>query len=130
MNITACWSRIRNEDALLRAPGASASWIPSGSQNNKSNKQHMPFDGQECTPFVPCNVGSIGNCGLDDLPYARRSLEVDVDLLKELIEDPRLTTQCLAKCLEYSHITVETHLHELGKAWKYGVWISHDLLPY
>jgi histone-lysine N-methyltransferase SETMAR len=25
---------------------------------------------------------------------------------------------------------VETHLHELGKMWKYGVWIPHELSPH
>ena len=57
-----------------------------------------------------------------------RSPEVDVDVLKQLIEeDPRLTTRCLAERLECSHTTVETHLRDLGKTWKYGVWIPHEL---
>jgi hypothetical protein len=25
---------------------------------------------------------------------------------------------------------VETHLHELGKTWKYGVWIPYELSPH
>ena len=34
-----------------------------------------------------------GNFELDDLPHTGRPLEVDMDLLKELIEeDPRLST--------------------------------------
>lgn len=71
-----------------------------------------------------------GNFELDDLPHTGRPLEVDMDLLKELIEeDPRLTTRCLAERLGCSHVTVETHLHELGKTWKYGVWIPHELSP-
>ena len=53
---------------------------------------------------------------------------MDVDVLKQLIEeDPRLTTLCLAERLGCSHTTVETHLSELGKTWKYGVWIPHEL---
>ena len=53
---------------------------------------------------------------------------MDVDVLKQLIEeDARLTTRCLAERLGCSHTTVETHLRELGKTWKYGVWISHKL---
>ena len=56
------------------------------------------------------------NFELDDLPHTGRPLEVNMNLLKELIEeDPRLTTRCLAERLGYSHITVETYLHELGK---------------
>ena len=53
-----------------------------------------------------------------------------MDLLKELIkQDPRLTTGCLAERLRCSHIAIETYLHELGKTWKYGVWIPHELSP-
>ena len=53
-----------------------------------------------------------------------------MDLLKELIEqDPRLTTSCFAECLGCSHIAIETHLHELGKTWKYGAWIPDELSP-
>ena len=71
-----------------------------------------------------------GNFELDDLPDSGRPLQVDMDLLKELIEqDPRLTTRCLAERLGCSHIGIETHLHELGKTWKYGVWIPHELSP-
>ena len=70
------------------------------------------------------------NFELDDLPHNGRPLQVDMDLLKKLIErDPRLTTRCLAESLGCSHIAIETHLHELGKMWKYGVWIPHELSP-
>ena len=62
-----------------------------------------------------------GNFELDDLPHTGRPLEVDMDFLEELIEeDHRLTIQCLEECLGCSHATVETHLHELGKTWRYG----------
>ena len=51
-----------------------------------------------------------------------------MDHLKQRIEDdPRMTSRCLAGRLGCSHITVKTHLHELGKTWKYGVWIPHQL---
>jgi hypothetical protein len=56
------------------------------------------------------------NFELDDLPHTRRPLEMDMDVLKQLIEeDPRLTTRCLAERLGCSHVTVETDLYELGK---------------
>jgi transposase len=59
-----------------------------------------------------------GNLELDDLPRPGRPLEVDVDLLKQLIEqDPRLTLRCLAEQLGCSHTAVEKHLNELGKTW-------------
>lgn len=67
-----------------------------------------------------------GNFELDDLPRSGRPLEVDMDALKQFIEeDPRLTTRCLAERLGCSHTTVEKHLKELGKIWKYGVSIPH-----
>ncbi|CAF4865640.1 unnamed protein product [Rotaria socialis] len=70
------------------------------------------------------------NFELDDLPRAGRPLEVDMDVLKQLAEeDPRLTTWCLAERLGCSHATVETHLRELVKTWKYGVWIPHEVSP-
>ena len=28
-----------------------------------------------------------------------------------------------------SYIAIETYLHELGKTWKYEVWIPHELSP-
>jgi hypothetical protein len=72
-----------------------------------------------------------GNFELDDLPRSGRPLELDVDLLTQLIEeDPRLTRRCLAEQLECSHTAVEKHLNELGKTWKYGVWIPHHLSPH
>lgn len=72
-----------------------------------------------------------GNFELDDLPHTGRPSEVDIDHLKQLIEeDPRMTTRCLAEQLGCSHTTVETHLADLGKTWKYGVWIPHELSPH
>ena len=32
-----------------------------------------------------------------------------------------------SRATECSHTTVETHPHELGKTWKYGVWIPYQL---
>jgi transposase len=69
-----------------------------------------------------------GNFELDDSSRSGRPVEVDLDRLKQLIEnDPRLTTHYLAEQLGCSHTMVETHLNELGKTWKYGVWIPHEL---
>jgi transposase len=71
-----------------------------------------------------------GNFELDDLLNFGRPLEMDMYFLKQLIEeDPKLTTRCLAERLECSHTAVEKHLGELGRTWKYGVWIPHELSP-
>ena len=69
-----------------------------------------------------------GNLELDDLPRPGTSLEVDVDHVKQFIEqDPRLTSRGLAEQLGCSHTAVEKHLNELGKTWRYGVWTPHEL---
>ncbi|CAF1552105.1 unnamed protein product, partial [Adineta ricciae] len=76
------------------------------------------------------NCFKNGNVELDDLPRSGRPFELDVDLLKQLIEeDPRLTSRYLAEQLGCSHTVVEKHLNKLGKRWKYGVWIPHELSP-
>jgi transposase len=72
-----------------------------------------------------------GNLELEDLPRSGRPREVDTDVLRELIEDdPRWTTRCLAEQLRCSHTIIEKHLKELGKTWRYGVWIPHELSPH
>ncbi len=72
-----------------------------------------------------------GNIELDDLPRSGIPLEVDLDVLKQLIgEDRRLTARRLTDRLGCVHATVETHLKELGKTWKYGVRIPHELPPH
>ena len=72
-----------------------------------------------------------GNFELNDSRHCGRPLEVDVDVLKQLIEeDPRLTRRCLPERLGCSYTTVETHLSKLDKTWKYGVCIPHELSPH
>ena len=62
-----------------------------------------------------------GNFEPDDLPHPGRPLQVNMALLNQLIEEnPTLITQCSAERVGCSHIALETHLHELGKTWKYG----------
>ena len=69
-----------------------------------------------------------GNYELNDSSLSGRPVEVDLDQLKQLIEDdPLLTTHCLVEQLGCPHTTVETYLNELRKTWKYGVWIPHEL---
>ena len=84
-----------------------------------------------CTAQHWFNLFKSGNYELNDSRHTGRPLVIDVDILKLLIEeDPRLTTHCLAERLECSHTTVETHLSELDKTWKYGIWIPHELSPH
>lgn len=69
-----------------------------------------------------------GNFDLEDEPHQRRSRAINIDFLKQLIdEEPRLTVRGLADRLGCSHSTVDNYLHELGKVWRSGVWVPHDL---
>ena len=62
------------------------------------------------------------NFELNDSQHSERPVEVNVDFLKQRIEEnPRLTTCCSAERPVRSDATVETHLSKLGKTWKYGV---------
>ena len=71
------------------------------------------------------------NFELDDLPHTGRSLQVEMDLLEQPIEEgPTLHTRCLVERLRCSHVTAETHLHGLGKMWKCAVWMPNKLSPF
>ena len=77
------------------------------------------------------NHSKNGNLQLDDLPRFGRPMELDVELLKQLIEeDPRLTSRYLAGQFGCSHTAVEKHLNELGETWRCGVWIPDKLSPH
>ena len=68
------------------------------------------------------------NLELDNLPRFGRTLELDVQLLKQLIEeDPRLTSQYLAGELGCSHTAMEKYLNKLGNTWRHQVWIPDEL---
>ena len=65
---------------------------------------------------------------LDDLQHSDRTLELGVDLPKQLIEENlRLTSRYLAEQFGCSHTMVEKRLNELGKTWRYGVLTPHEL---
>ena len=77
------------------------------------------------------NQFNNGNYELDDSSHSARPAKVDLDRLKQLIEDdPRLTIRCFAEQLGCTHTTMETYLNELGETWKHGVWIPHELSAY
>ena len=63
-----------------------------------------------------------GNLELDILRRSVRPLELDMELLKQLIEeDLRLTSRYLAGQLGCSHATMEKRLNELGKIWSLDI---------
>ena len=62
------------------------------------------------------------NLELDNLRRSVKPLKLDVELLKQLIEeDPRLTSRYLAGQLGCSHATKGKHLNELGKTWSLDI---------
>jgi len=57
--------------------------------------------------------------------------KVDIDLVVQLFkQDSRLTTRGSVEQLECPHTTIERHWAALGKRWKYGVGIPHELSLY
>ena len=62
------------------------------------------------------NQFKSGKLELNDSRHSGRPLEVDVDVLKQIVEeDPRLSTHCLAERLGCFRTAVETHLRELDR---------------
>jgi histone-lysine N-methyltransferase SETMAR len=69
-----------------------------------------------------------GDVELADRPRSGRPGEVDRDAVRSLVEsDPRLSTRCMAEALGCSHVTIENHLHAMGKVLKIGSWVPHLL---
>lgn len=69
-----------------------------------------------------------GNYTIDDEVRSGRPMEMDVDVLKDLVEsDPHLTTRDMSAQLGFTHSTIEAGLRKLGKVQKLGRWVPHEL---
>jgi histone-lysine N-methyltransferase SETMAR len=69
-----------------------------------------------------------GDTILTDKPRSGRPVEFDEEALQSLLDaNPRQTTHELAEQLNCSHMTVNRHLHALGKVHKYGITVPHLL---
>ena len=66
----------------------------------------------------------------DNLSCSGRPLELNLELLKLVMKNARLTLQHFVEQLGRSHTVVEKPLNELDKTWRCGVWIRHDLSPH
>ncbi|EYB98248.1 hypothetical protein Y032_0133g1797 [Ancylostoma ceylanicum] len=65
---------------------------------------------------------------MSDKPRFGRPVGVNEErLLEPIEEDPRRDTRELAEELQCHLNTVAVHLRSIGKTWKYGAWIPHDL---
>jgi [histone H3]-lysine36 N-dimethyltransferase SETMAR len=69
-----------------------------------------------------------GNYELQDEPHPGRQSVIDEDALLAAIEaDPLRSCRDLEKEFGHDHSTIALHLHNLGKTWKWGRWIPHQL---
>src|SRR5271156_2741898 len=69
-----------------------------------------------------------GDRSLEDRPRSGRPVTLDNDLLLDhLKQDPRQTTQELAEKLNVGKTTVFEHLISMGKIFKHGIWVPHQL---
>lgn len=71
-----------------------------------------------------------GQKDLSDEPHTGRPIEFDQEALRTLIEDdPRQSTKELAGKFSCSKATIDHHLHAIGKTYKHGVWVPHEMTP-
>lgn len=69
-----------------------------------------------------------GDYSLEDLPRKGRPVEVDNDRLREQIEsDPKQSCEDLAIDFECDPSTIWKHLRQIGKTYRAGVWVPHEL---
>jgi [histone H3]-lysine36 N-dimethyltransferase SETMAR len=71
---------------------------------------------------------SSGNFSLVDDPRSGRPNEFDTELLKSLVDsDPKLSLTEITSRLGATWSTVQRHMHAIGKSYREGVWIPHQL---
>lgn len=69
-----------------------------------------------------------GDESVEDQKHGSRPQIIDNDALKEAIEsDPSQTTRNLAEQFGCTHVTIENHLHAIGKTNRCGKWVPHQL---
>ena len=71
-----------------------------------------------------------GNFDLKDQSRCGQPEEVDNDVLEDLITaDPRLSIVELSAILGFHQTIICDHLNAIGKVFKAGIWVPHQLLP-
>ena len=69
-----------------------------------------------------------GDFSLNIEPQSGRPVEVDSNQIETLIENSQpYTTREIANRLNISKSSVENHLHQLGYAHRFDVWVPHKL---
>ena len=69
-----------------------------------------------------------GDFSLDDAPQLGRPVEVESDQIETLIENKQhYTTWEIDDILKIFKSSAENHLHQLGYAHRFKVWVPHKL---
>lgn len=69
-----------------------------------------------------------GDRSLADLSKTGRPSILDNEVLQQLVEsDPRQTAAEMALNLHCGEQTIRDHLHHIGKSYRAGIWIPHNL---
>jgi len=69
-----------------------------------------------------------GHYDLDDMTRSGRPREINDDEIMDLVEgDTTISLRSCADILGCSHTAVNKHLKALGKSWRYGVIVPHEL---
>ena len=65
---------------------------------------------------------------MDVAPWSGRPVEVDSDQIETLIENNQCySTREIADIFKITKSSVENHLHQLGYAHRFDVWVPHKL---
>ena len=69
-----------------------------------------------------------GDRSLDDQPKSGRPSVVDNLVLERLVEsDPKQSAEDMSVQLGCGEQTIRDHLHAIGKSYRSGKWVPHDL---
>lgn len=69
-----------------------------------------------------------GQFDLDDLPRSGRPREINDEEIMDLVDgDTTISLRSCADLLGCSHTAVDKHLKALGKSWRYGTIVPHEL---
>ncbi|XP_014487685.1 PREDICTED: histone-lysine N-methyltransferase SETMAR-like [Dinoponera quadriceps] len=69
-----------------------------------------------------------GNRSLEDVERKGRPQKLDDDILRAMVDsDPRQTIRELSLKIGCPWSTVQDHLHSIGKMYRQGIWVPHEL---
>lgn len=94
-------------------------------------KLHVTYD-NKAPSYETCQRWATriknGDFSIQDAERSGRPMELDLDALKEHVEDdPYLSTRDIAIIMQHHYSTIDRGLAKIGKVRKLGRWIPHDL---